>query len=84
MVNTEKQREEIGILVWDNAQRMRGRMWEKLDGGVAGWNDIANLSEFKRKAVQKAMEGDWIDAENYIMMILYLEQMKQLQESAVT
>jgi len=82
-MTVEEQREMIGKIIWDNAQRMRDRMSEKLDEGVVGWNNPANLYVFKAQATLKVAEGDWLDAENYIMMILYLEQMQQLQGSSV-
>ena len=64
----------LADLIGEVATRMKDRMIEKHREGLAGWDDEANKIDFFKGAGQKVSEGDWIDALNYIAMIVNLEK----------
>lgn len=64
----------IGLLILKVASDMRARMLKKFNDGFTGWDDEPRLESFKDLAVKKVKQGDWIDALNYIAMIMNLEK----------
>lgn len=64
---------ELHALISDVSQAMKDRLVQKYYDGYRGWDNPDLRDQLKARALQKVLEGDFIDAMNLCAMVYNID-----------
>lgn len=76
MANEKDELIELHDLVTEVSHQMKTRLVEKYYAGYRGWDDPNLREQLKGRALDKILEGDFIDAMNFCAMCYNIDKIK--------